>query len=152
MSYCIDTSALIAAWSERYPIRRVPRFWEKMDELIAAGRIVGPEEVRREVKKKTDGLFDWVDARRAMFVDLEEPIQRKAKDILRKYPWLLKNAPGKSPADPFVIALAAERGITVVTEEGPGGARKPRIPYVCQAEGVGCMTLLGLLDAEDWVL
>ena len=83
MNYCIDTSALIAAWSERYPVRRVPRFWEKVDELISAGRLVGPEEVRLEVKKKTDGLFDWVNARRGMFVELDESFQIRAKEILK---------------------------------------------------------------------
>ena len=74
MNYCIDTSALIAAWSERYPNRRIPRFWEKLDQLIAAGRLCGPEDVRREIKKKSNGLYDWVNARKAMFHDLEEGV------------------------------------------------------------------------------
>ena len=152
MSYCFDTSALIAAWSERYPLRRVPRFWDRIDELIAAGRLCAPEEVRREIKKKSDGLYDWVNARKQIFVDLEEAVQLQARNVLTEYPWLLKNVPGKSPADPFVIALALDRGLTVVTEEGPGGARKPQIPYVCEAKGVRCLNLLGLLDEEDWIL
>ena len=106
MAYCIDTSARIAAWSERYPIKRVPRFWQRLDDLIAHGRLIAPDEVRREIKQKADGLHDWANARKSMFVDLEEEIQLRAKEILRDYPWLLKNIPGKSPADPFVIALA----------------------------------------------
>ena len=152
MTYCIDTSALIAAWSERYPIKRIPPFWMKMDELVQAGRMVAPEEVRREVQKKADGLYTWINERKAMFIDLEEPIQQRAKNLLRDFPWLLKNVPGKSPADPFVIALAQERGLTVITEEGRGGERKPQIPFVCESKGVKCIDLLGLLEAEDWVL
>jgi hypothetical protein len=152
VTYCVDTSALIAAWSERYPIRRVPPFWERMDVLIKEGRLLAPEEVRLEITKKSDGLHGWVSERREMFVDLEEPIQARAKEILRAFPWLLKNVPGKSPADPFVIALALERGLTVITEEAPGGEKKPRIPFVCEKMGLQCVNLIGLLDAEDWVI
>jgi hypothetical protein len=152
MTYCVDTSALIAAWSERYPIRRLPRFWERIDGLIADGRLVAPEDVRREIKKKEDGLFEWVNARKPMFVELHEPVQLRAKEILRRFPWLTKNLPDKSPADPFVIALALERGLIVVTQEARGGAKKPQIPFVCEEFGIGCIDLLGLLDREDWVL
>lgn len=152
MRYCIDTSALIAAWSERYPIRRVPGFWGRLDALIKGGLLVGPEEVRREIMKKEDGLFSWINERKEMFVDLEEPIQIRAKELLEEFPWLVKNIPGKSPADPFVIALAMEKGLAVITEEGPGSARRPQIPFVCDAKQIKCMNLLGLLDEEDWVL
>ncbi len=152
MSYCIDTSALIAAWSERYPIRTFPRVWERIDDLITAGRLVAPEEVRLEVKKKGDGLFSWINARRMMFVDLEPSIQQRAREILRDYPWLLKNTPDKSPADPFVIALALERKLVVVTEEAPGSAKKPKIPFVCEASSIECTNVLGLLAKEGWVL
>jgi hypothetical protein len=120
--------------------------------LVESGRIVAPEEVRREVQRKADGLYAWVNERKTMFIDLEEPIQLRAKELLREFPWLLKNVPGKSPADPFVIALAQERGLTVITEEGRGGVKKPQIPFVCEAKGVTCINLLGLLDAEDWIL
>lgn len=151
MTYCIDTSALIAAWSERYPIKRIGSFWDKMNVLIQSGRLIAPEDVRREIRKKTDGLYDWVNERKVMFVDLEEPVQIAAKHLLREFPWLLKNIPDKSPADPFVIALAETRGFTVITEEGRGGMKKPQIPFVCEARGVRCINLLTLLDEEDWI-
>ena len=32
--YCIDTSSLIAAWQERYPIENFPSFWVKLEDLI----------------------------------------------------------------------------------------------------------------------
>jgi hypothetical protein len=151
VTYCIDTSALIAAWSERYPIKRIPPFWNRLDDLVKDGRLVAPVDVRREIQKKADGLHAWVSERKSMFVELEEPIQLRAKDLLRHFPWLLKNVPGKSPADPFVVALAQERGLTVITEEGRGGVKKPQIPFVCEARGVKCINLLGLLEEEDWV-
>ncbi|WP_280175425.1 DUF4411 family protein [Mesorhizobium carmichaelinearum] len=40
--YCIDTSALIAAWYERYKPKRFPRLWDEFDKLIGQGRLVSP--------------------------------------------------------------------------------------------------------------
>lgn len=41
-TYCIDTSSLIAAWQERYPIENFPPFWGKMGDLISKKRLVSP--------------------------------------------------------------------------------------------------------------
>ncbi len=45
MIYCVDTSSLIAAWQERYPIENFPKFWDRMGGLIEDGRLVSPIEV-----------------------------------------------------------------------------------------------------------
>ena len=36
--FSLDTSCLIHAWRRAYPIRHFPPFWERLDELIDAGR------------------------------------------------------------------------------------------------------------------
>jgi Domain of unknown function (DUF4411) len=54
--YCIDTSALIAAWHERYPIENFPPFWDKIDGLISKDRLVAPIEVFNETAKRSDEL------------------------------------------------------------------------------------------------
>lgn len=54
--YCIDTSALIAAWEERYPIDHCPRFWKAINDIVAAGRLVAPVPVLKEIEKKSDDL------------------------------------------------------------------------------------------------
>jgi hypothetical protein len=41
--YCIDTSSLIAAWQERYPIENFPPFWAKVEALIDAGLSISAE-------------------------------------------------------------------------------------------------------------
>jgi hypothetical protein len=53
-TYCIDTSALIAAWYERYKPNRFPKLWEQLDQLIQEGLCVpkpkpgrSDDEVRR---------------------------------------------------------------------------------------------------------
>jgi hypothetical protein len=150
--YCIDTSSLISAWSERYPIKNVPGFWGNLEGLINNGRIFSPEDVRREITKKSAGLFEWLDNHRAMFVELEVDIQTEARGILGQFPHLTKQLPGRNSADPFVIALAKARGYTVITEEGPGSLKRPSIPLVCVHFGIQCINNLGLIQSENWVI
>ena len=45
--YCIDTSALIAAWQERYPLENFPRVWERLPDdghgwVLVHGEVNGP--------------------------------------------------------------------------------------------------------------
>lgn len=56
MTYCIDTSSLIAAWQERYPIENFPVFWKKIEDLIDSGHLVAPIDVLLETKKRSDEL------------------------------------------------------------------------------------------------
>lgn len=152
MIYAVDTSSLLAAWNERYPLRNAPGFWTRFEEGIEAGKLVSPIEVRNEIKKKEDGLADWLKDRADFFIDLEEDIQVAAREILREFPWLTKGIAGRKVADPFVIALAKARGHTVVSEEGPGNEKRPKIPYVCRHYDVSCVNVLGLIQGEDWIL
>jgi Domain of unknown function (DUF4411) len=60
--YCIDTSALIAAWQERYPPEHFPVFWTRVDSLIEDARLVSPTEVFAETMKRSDELNKWLSA------------------------------------------------------------------------------------------
>lgn len=40
--------------------------------------------------------------------------------------------------------------LVVVTQEAGGTADKPRIPFVCDREGVRHIDLLTLIEEEDW--
>lgn len=152
MTYCVDTSSLIAGWNEHYPIRNAPGFWSSLEGAIEEGKIFSPIEVRHELERRDGELLDWLKVRRELFVDLEKDVQLEARAILKQLPWLTKGIPGRTVADPFVVALAKARNFTVVTEEGPGGERKPQIPYVCKQLEVPYMNLLGLIQTEDWRL
>jgi hypothetical protein len=56
-------------------------------------------------------------------------------------------------ADPFVIAAARVRSLTVVTEEGrTGKLAKPNIPDVSDAYAQECINLIGLIRAEAWLI
>ena len=135
--YCIDTSALIAAWQERYPIEHFPHFWQRMDGLIVAGRLVAPVEVLRETGRRSDELHAWLDMRKQMFRELEDAIQVEAASVLQRFPRLVGERRLRTSADPFVIALARVAQVQIVTEEKPSGnLQRPNIPDVCSALGM----------------
>ena len=120
MTYCIDTSALITAWGEMYPIENFPPIWDNFQQLID-----------------------------------DDPIQRRQAAIMAAYPKLIDQRKGHFAADPWVIAVAIERGLHLVTlERLTGKANRPNIPDVCAdaAFKAPCINLLDLIRREKWVL
>jgi len=152
--YCIDTSALIAAWQERYPIENFPPFWRRVDGLINDGRLTAPMEVLRETGRRSDELHTWLSVRKQMFRELEEAIQIEAASVLAQFPRLVGERKLRTSADPFVIALARVDNVPIVTDEKPtGNLQRPNIPDVCTAlRMLPCMSLLQLIQAEKWVI
>lgn len=151
--YCIDTSSLIAAWQERYPIENFPSFWTKLDALIDDGRLIAPIEVLNETKKRSDELHTWLKARSKMFRELDDAIQIEAAQVLAQFPRLVGERKLRTSADPFVIALARVEGIELVTDEKPtGSAARPNIPDVCMALNMTSIGLLDLIRAEKWIV
>ena len=150
--YCIDTSALIAAWYERYKPNRFPKLWEQLDQLIQEGRLVSSSLVLRECsKQRSEELHDWLKPREAMFMAPDETVQGQVELIVNTYTGLVQAGKEKFQADPFVIAQAKVSGYAVITEEtGIGSLGK--IPGVCSAMKVECINLMQLIDEEDWVL
>lgn len=151
--YSIDTSALIHGWVRAYPIA-VPMFrpvWDRIEQLIANGRLRASAEVLTEIEKQDDDLTKWCKARPALFAELDDPIQQKVAYLLGKYPRMVDTSKGRSGADPFVVAYAMTQSpiLTVVTEERGGSDRKPKIPSVCLAESLRCINLLDLLTEQS---
>lgn len=58
---------------------------------------------------------------------------------------------GRNEADPFVIALAIARDGVVMTEETLSGSLdKPRIPNVCAALDIRCLSLVEFVREQNW--
>jgi hypothetical protein len=151
--YCFDTSALIHAWIRAYPPKHFGSLWEQLDGLISAGRIFSSIEVYNELKKKDDELAGWAkDRKDEFFREIDNPVQDAVAMLMRKYPKLVDTSKGKSGADPFVIAqaMAANPMLIVVTQEDGGSAARPKIPYVCAQQGITCMRVLDVIQAENW--
>ncbi len=150
--YSIDSSALIHGWVRAYPPRTFPTVWERLEELVANGLLKASVEVLHELQKQDDDLYAWCKERTAMFVDVDDAIQGAMRHIMGTYPKLIDTRKGKSGADPFVIALATPHNppLTVVTEERGGSADKPKIPFVCRQLGLRCISLLQLIEEQNW--
>jgi hypothetical protein len=153
MIYCVDTSSLIAAWQERYPIENFPKFWDRMDGLIEDGRLISPIEVFNEIKKRSDELHGWCKSRKdAMFRELDYDVQIEVTNVLQRFPRLVAGKKLRTSADPFVIALARVTGYQLVTEEKPTGSlSRPNIPDVCAQLSLSTIGILQVIQWEKWV-
>lgn len=150
--YCIDTSALIAAWDERYPIDVFPQLWAGVAAIIEEGRLICPEEVAHELDKRSKDLAAWLlEAGPIMIPNDQDTVNHVAR-ILASHERLVAERKRASSADPFVISLAKLRAAIVVTEEGQGTEAKPKIPTVCTAYRVECISLLDFIRAESWMM
>jgi len=147
-TYCIDTSAFITAWNETYRPTNFATFWQKIESLIADGRAVACQEVKRELTSKDDAAGVWAKAQDSLFVELENEQLVIAQQLVKDFPSLAKQRLGRYRADGFVIALAIWKGLTVVTAENRHGADK--IPTICEAKKVDCISLADMIEIEDW--
>jgi hypothetical protein len=152
MRYSLDASSIIQAWTNRYPVDVFPRFWEDLDGLIQCGDLRASEEVYAEIKRKEDGLFEWIQRRDRLVMPIDEATQEAVTEILAAHPFLVEEKKGRSGADPFVIALAKVNDLTVVTEEkpSPNATRRPKIPDVCGAYGIRHTNVLGVIRENGW--
>ena len=153
MIYCIDTSSLIHACKETYPITNFPPLWEFMDELISEGNLIAPDEVYEDLKKRDELLTEWAKERKQIFVPLEEEIQKVAAVIMAEYTRLMDTRTGKSASDPWVIATAKVKGCKVITNEGLTGTfPRVNIPDVCNRMNIPHTNFLGLIQDRGWIV
>jgi hypothetical protein len=150
VAYSIDSSGILDLF-RYYPPDVFPTIWTQMDSAATSGIVLAIDEVYRELEKKDDAAFQWLKARRAMIVALDQDVQQHVTDILAAHPRLVDSRKNRSSGDPFVIGLAQVRGLTVVTGERASGAiAKPHIPDVCGALGISCMNVLSMFRNEGW--
>ncbi len=83
-------------------------------------------------------------------VPLEHDIQRATTRVLEYAERMVGMGKGRNGADPFVIALAVARDGVVVTEEYKGSLASPKIPVVCEALRVRCMTTVEFSQDQGW--
>jgi hypothetical protein len=156
-NYCIDASSLIKL-KQDFPPEVFPGVWQRVEELIASGRLIAPDEVAKEIEND-DALGPWAKRHRKMFRRLDQEQINLVKETAGRFPGLAK--PGKfgPAADAFVVALArlenqaaadlfgSNPECVVVTEER--GAQ--RIPGACGHFKITCVSLVELFQREGWV-
>jgi len=151
MTYSIDTSALLDGWVRYYPQQVFPGVWDRMEDIIERNILRATEEVQHEVKKKDDDLFKWVTSHPQLIIPHDEALQHEVRDILAQHERLVESGKNRTQADAFVIAVAKLSGATVVSGETRSYKQgKEKIPNVCDALGLKCISLLDMFRDLGW--
>ena len=151
--FVIDTSSILHAWRRDYPPDTFPSLWQKIGELAREGIMIAPDEVLLELERGGDEIYEWARAQGSLFVEPDGDVQEKVREIVDRWPDFVPDDSHDGVwADPYVVALAAVRSGNVVTGEVTAlpGARRPKIPNICQALGIPCSNLLGVLRSRGW--
>jgi hypothetical protein len=155
--YAVDTSAFMDWQARYYPVDVFHSLRANIEALVTAGRVLAPTLVRDELGiVGTPDLAAWTKANAGVFVPTPEVLS-DALAIQGQFPGLRDPKAEYEEADSYVIALARLREGIVVTQETPAAEKnRPRrthfIPDVCRELGVPCISLLGLMRREKWVL
>ena len=150
MKYSFDTSALINPWYKLYPSDVFPKVWEYLSDTIDKDLVVAHITVIQEIEDEE--LKEWVIQRKKLEFQPDESIQKLASEIQSKFPKIVRPS-AKVGADPFVIALAKQYELTVVSEEILKNSEKKdrgKIPYVCEKYGVKHINFLGFMREMQW--
>lgn len=156
--YCIDASSLIKL-KQDFPRAVFPAVWKRVEQLVAEGRLIAPEEVAKEIEPD-DELRPWAKQHKRMFRRLDQQQLDLTQEIAAAFPALAKPGRFGPAADAFVVALARQESqsadslfdskpeCVVVTEEG----RTPhKIPGACARYRIECLALVDLFQREGWV-
>jgi hypothetical protein len=122
-----------------------------MEELISAGRLRAPKAVFDEIRPGDD-CHAWAKAQTELFLEETVAVQRIVRRLMATHHDPARPTKGINGADPFVIAMARDGGAhwTVVADEHPGSVQNRKIPFVCNTEGVRCITFQQIMLAEGW--
>jgi hypothetical protein len=137
--YEIDTSA----WLNMESRPDCEDVWRIIVALIERGRIVACAQVINEMRNNPiwARLQQYEAALRAGDEKSDDPeyLQHVGK-ITHDYPSMSRATGRKTPADPYVVALAEREQYVVVADESNKRPNR-KIPGVCKQRGVRCITL-----------
>ena len=137
--YCLDTNIFIEPWKKFYSPQFTKGYWEILENLGKKGIIFSAIEVKKEIEKIDDNLMKWIKNKK-FFKNPDENVQKKMREILKKYPRLTDHVKGRSIADPWVIAHAqCENAVVVTLEQKARKSDQVKIPDVCLGLGIECI-------------
>ena len=153
--YSIDASSLIDAYRSLYPMENFPALWRELEQLIKNDRLkmsefVFAEAMRDKVLDKwcrEKGLKPYLELK------VDDSDQRAVRNMLSEYPGILNVKKGTSGGDPWVVVLVMkfQNGVVVTEEKLTGNLQHPRIPDVCKASNIECVTIAGIIRKENWI-
>jgi hypothetical protein len=152
--FAFDTSGFVNGLARHYRSVVFPGVWDAIAQAMDDGVIVSPSEVLEEIKRRGDAdLYDWARERTTAFLPVDATWTPHFAEIRKHAPHWFAGT-GTHDADPFVVALAKEAGLVVVTYEGQKFSGEPAkistykrsMPHVCAAVGVNVADLTEVLE------
>lgn len=153
--YLLDTNIFIDAYDRYYRNDYFPTFWEKFA-VILNDHVVIPKVVKEEITK-SDWFHEWLDDNfqdailnhRNYAEQWQTILDFIQSSNLYKPVALSEQVRGwanDSIADPWIVAIAKEEGLIVVSDEvkvanlGHGNlVKRATIPDICDRQGVRCI-------------
>lgn len=152
--YTIDTSALIDIFGSEKMVSRIvtPGLWERLEVLINNGTVISHIEVLKEIRGeevKGHDLFDWAQSHRTSFREYDWSAEGAVIRAMSKdFGPFVDAKEGAVHADPWLIAQATVRALTIITEERKGGVQE--LLHVSKAMGVRTVDLVGFAKQQRW--
>jgi hypothetical protein len=128
--------------------------WSALGYALARGQITAPSEVLFEIEKRAgDDLHKWLQPFADSLIAPEGAWSPHMETVRQHAPHWFRGG-GRNEADPFVVAMALERKLPVVTYEGQafGGdasrvaTYKRSMPHVCALVDVPLALMVDVLD------
>ncbi len=149
MKYLIDTNIFITGHKVHYPMDIHVSYWGALVDQIAQGNFVIIDKVRDEIQDAP--LVNWLrqNVQRELYATTADSIG----EYSRIQQWAAQSAvfsciekshfANSKVADPYLVAKAMSGGYTIVTYETSvgQGSTKIKIPDVCKAFGVRCISI-----------
>ena len=158
--FILDTSAFVNGWNFHYRLPVFQGVWDALADAMTNGVVVSPSEVLVELGKRSgDPLHNWAVKFPAAFVPPAASWSAHLAVVQTHAPHWFAGT-GQHDADPFVVAMAMEEHLPVVTYEGvafSGNAASVRttrrsMPVVCALVSVQVATMFDVLDHLGVVL
>jgi len=157
--YVLDACAMLDFWGSISGFRRTydieidafRKIWEQIAQMVLDGTILIPFVIYEEVDKTTVKEFhDWLLKHKNLYVDFEDAAAELA-EIVQKIE--IYTTDKVSINDAIVVAIAKQKGLTVITSERKSptlNLAKPKVPNVCEEFGVQWLNLPDFFKVEGF--
>jgi hypothetical protein len=144
-AYAVDTSS----WLNVDSLPNSEDAWVEIQRLIKVGRIFTCPQVLVELHDDPIYLLRIKPFEKALLAGggrNNDPLYLlRVGRITHDYPAMSKATSSKTPADPYIIALAQMEGYVVVADEGTKRINR-KIPGVCQRLGIRCILIAQMIE------
>ena len=156
MAYLLDSNVFIEAKNRYYAFEFCPAFWDWIEWSVKSGTVLIIEQVRSELMNIEDELSAWIQGLSKKYFVEASGINCRLNVVSE---WLESNKSNSfakneidkflKSADYFLTSYALANKCTLVTHETTRGhMKKIKIPTVCDAFSIPCITTFEMLRRE----